>query len=72
MIVAEAKREWHAGGMPPSAKQETVAASPRSFTGQYLKPMLERAPKPELVDTKPAKKARKKAAADEPDLLAAK
>jgi hypothetical protein len=42
--------------------------------------MLERAPKPELVETKPVKKARKKpalskaegASTDQPDLLAAK
>jgi excinuclease ABC subunit A len=51
---------------------EQVAASPRSFTGQYLKPMLERAPKPELVETKPVKKARKRASAAQADLLAAK
>ena len=51
---------------------ETVAASPRSFTGQYLKPMLERAPKPMLVDTPAPKKRAKKATADQADLLVAK
>jgi excinuclease ABC subunit A len=51
---------------------EQVAANERSFTGQYLKPMLERAPKPELVETKAIRKLRKKASADQPDLLAAK
>lgn len=35
------EREWDAGGMPPSA-HEAVAAEPKSFTGQYLKPLLER------------------------------
>lgn len=51
---------------------EVVAASKRSFTGQYLKPMLERAPKVEVVETLPVKKARKKASTEQPDLLAAK
>jgi excinuclease ABC subunit A len=58
---------------------ETVAASPESFTGQYLKPLLERASvKPEVVEAAPKKaKRRAKASADEdedelPDLIAAK
>jgi excinuclease ABC subunit A len=63
---------------------ETVAAEPKSFTGQYLKPMLERASvKPQVVSS-PAKagaqarKRRKPVAEEEPaegefpDLLAAK
>jgi len=55
---------------------ETVAASPESFTGQYLKPLLERASvKPEVVEAAP-KKAKRKAKAsaevDQPDLIAAK
>ena len=53
---------------------ETVAASPDSFTGQYLKPMLERASvKPEVVESRPKKPTRsRKVAAEEPDLIAAK
>jgi excinuclease ABC subunit A len=58
---------------------EEVAACPDSFTGQYLKPLLERASvKPELVESKPRKAARstrakaKDAEADQPDLIAAK
>ena len=51
---------------------EAVAANERSFTGQYLKPMLERAPRPELIETKPVKKSRRKVAAEQPDLLAVK
>jgi excinuclease ABC subunit A len=53
---------------------ETVAASPESFTGQYLKPMLERASvKPQVVEVKPKKPARpRKVSVDEPDLIAAK
>src|SRR5438552_12753523 len=50
---------------------ETVAASPESFTGQYLKPLLERASvKPEVVETKPKKvsRARRAAASDEDEL----
>jgi excinuclease ABC subunit A len=50
---------------------ETVAASPESFTGQYLKPLLERASvKPTVVETKPKRPARsrKVAAADEDEL----
>jgi excinuclease ABC subunit A len=60
---------------------ETVAATPDSFTGQYLKPLLERARvKPQVVDAKPSRPRRsRKPAPDEPvdeedfpDLMAAK
>ncbi|HWJ42785.1 MAG TPA: excinuclease ABC subunit UvrA, partial [Solirubrobacterales bacterium] len=53
---------------------ETIAKEPSSATGQYLKPMLERASvKPVVVDSKPKKVTRsRKVAADEPDLVAAK
>jgi excinuclease ABC subunit A len=53
---------------------ETVAATAESFTGQYLKPMLERASiKPVIVDAAPKRPKRtRKIAADEPDLIAEK
>ncbi|HET7576297.1 MAG TPA: excinuclease ABC subunit UvrA [Sphingomicrobium sp.] len=58
---------------------ETVAAELKSFTGQYLKPMLERASvKPVVIPakagTQPKRKARRKASdlEDQPDLIAAK
>jgi excinuclease ABC subunit A len=55
---------------------ETVAATKASFTGQYLKPLLERASvKPEVVDTKPKRPVRSRRVPvdqDEPDLIAAK
>jgi excinuclease ABC subunit A len=57
---------------------EAIAAVPESATGQYLKPMLERASvKPVVVETKPRKPARSYRAKsreleDEPDLMAAK
>src|SRR5690349_19704021 len=61
---------------------ETVAATKASFTGQYLKPLLERASvKPQVVEVAPKrpKRSRKAAAEDEPqsedefpDLMAAK
>lgn len=56
---------------------EDVAACAESFTGQYLKPLLERASvKPEVVESKPKrpKKARKVEADEDelPDLIAAK
>jgi excinuclease ABC subunit A len=56
---------------------EAVAASANSFTGQYLKPLLERASvKPEVVERAPKKAKRKTAKAladeDQPDLIAAK
>ena len=55
---------------------ETVAATKESFTGQYLKPLLERASvKPTVVEAKPKRPARSRKAfvdEDEPDLIAAK
>ena len=64
---------------------EAVAAEPKSFTGQYLKPLLERTVRPEPVEglpssspaqagAQPPKKPRRKgsADADQPDLIAAK
>jgi excinuclease ABC subunit A len=49
---------------------EAVAAAPDSFTGQYLKPLLERASvKPEVVEAAPKKaKRRAKVSADEDQL----
>jgi hypothetical protein len=78
-------RERHAGGMPPS-DHEAVAAEPKSFTGQYLKPLLARStPSPlegegrgegrsETVRPERRRGARKKASSseDQPDLIAAK
>ncbi|MCL6729482.1 excinuclease ABC subunit UvrA [Sphingomonas hankyongi] len=53
---------------------ETIAQVAISATGQYLKPMLERASvKPIIVDVKPRKPKRtRKVDVDEPDLIAAK
>jgi excinuclease ABC subunit A len=63
---------------------EQVAAEPKSFTGQYLKPLLERAVRPEPVEglSSPSKRTRKRPALskaegtpsseDQPDLLPAK
>ena len=55
---------------------EQVAAAPKSFTGQYLKPMLERASvKPKVVETKPKKISRTRTVRideNEPSLIAAK
>jgi len=53
---------------------ETIADTPISATGQYLKPLLERARvKPVLVDMKPKKPKRsRKVEPEEPDLIAAK
>jgi excinuclease ABC subunit A len=53
---------------------ERIAEVSISATGQYLKPMLERASvKPVIVDVKPRKAKRpRKVTADEPDLIAAK
>jgi excinuclease ABC subunit A len=60
---------------------EAIADEPKSFTGAYLKPLLERSPSPlagegrgEGATTKRAKPRRKSAGADEaqPDLIAAK
>jgi excinuclease ABC subunit A len=75
-IVGEAETDCYAGSMTRRDQQETVAATKESFTGQYLKPLLERASvKPEVVETKPKRPARSRRAAvdeDEPDLIAAK
>jgi excinuclease ABC subunit A len=55
---------------------ETIAKVAVSATGQYLKPMLERASvKPVVVDVKPKKVSRSRKVAvdeDEPDLIGAK
>jgi excinuclease ABC subunit A len=55
---------------------EAIAQVPLSATGQYLKPILERASvKPKLVDVKPKKVARSRRVMvdeDEPDLIGAK
>jgi excinuclease ABC subunit A len=55
---------------------ETVAETKDSFTGQYLKPLLERASvKPQVVETKPKRPARSRRVAvdeDEADLIGAK
>jgi excinuclease ABC subunit A len=55
---------------------ERIANVAISATGQYLKPMLERASvKPKIVETKPARPKRSRKVAvdeDEPDLIAAK
>ena len=61
---------------------ETIAREPLSATGQYLKPMLERASvKPVVVESKPKKVSRSRkpvlsgdegVTVDEPDLIAAK
>jgi excinuclease ABC subunit A len=55
---------------------ETIAGVAISATGQYLKPILERASvKPKVVETKPKKVARSRRVSveeDEPDLIAAK
>lgn len=68
-IVAEAEREWHAGGMPQLAKQEDVrrmatggsaggtsAGKSRSYTGQYLAEILARS---ERIEAGPAIKLSK-------------
>jgi hypothetical protein len=63
-----------ATGMPgcmPQSDHETVAAAKDSFTGQYLKPLLERASvKPTVVEVAPkrVKRTRKASAADEDEL----
>jgi excinuclease ABC subunit A len=55
---------------------EAVAGNERSFTGQYLKPMLERAPvsSPAEAGARPVKRTRRSRSSgvDQPDLLAAK
>jgi hypothetical protein len=55
---------------------EVVAAEPKSFTGQYLKPLLQRSVRPEPIEglSSPSKKPRRKAPSepDLPDLIPAK
>jgi excinuclease ABC subunit A len=53
---------------------ERIATEPKSATGQYLKPMLERATvKPVIVATTPKRPKRsRKVEPEEPDLIAAK
>src|SRR5205085_1361937 len=53
---------------------EKIASVAVSATGQYLRPILERASvKPKVVDTKPSRPKRsRKVEADEPDLIPAK
>ena len=57
---------------------ETIAGVAISATGQYLKPILERASvKPKVVETKPRKptrssRSKSRELEDEPDLIAAK
>jgi excinuclease ABC subunit A len=54
---------------------ETVAANERSYTGQYLKPVLAKSPTISAeagVQAPKAKRRSKKAEAEQPDLLAAK
>jgi excinuclease ABC subunit A len=53
---------------------ETVAEVPISATGQYLKPILERASvKPVIVETTPKRPKRtRRVEPEEPDLIAAK
>ena len=55
-------------------RPETIAGVAESATGQYLRPMLERASvKPKVVETKPVRAKRtRKVSVDEPDLIAAK
>jgi len=50
---------------------EVIAAAPLSATGEYLKPILDRASvKPRLVESKPVRPRRpRKVAVDEPDLM---
>jgi excinuclease ABC subunit A len=55
---------------------EDVAAEPKSFTGQYLKPLLERASvqpmKPSKPKTRSSRAKSRGADEDQPDLIAAK
>ena len=61
-------------GMDLRVMPERIAEVAESATGQYLKPMLERASvKPVVVESKPRKRSRKADAdADQPDLMGAK
>jgi excinuclease ABC subunit A len=63
----------------PQSEHEDVAAEPKSATGQYLKPLLERASvqpvkaQPSKAKARTSRKARGvDADADQPDLIAAK
>ena len=52
---------------------EKVAAEPKSFTGQYLAPLLARSTRsPAEAGAQAAKKTRRKSSADKAELLAAK
>jgi len=57
---------------------EDVAAEPKSFTGQYLKPLLERAsvqpmkPQPSKSKARSSRAKSRDADEDQPDLIAAK
>ena len=65
---------YHMGYFIAEGVPETIAGVALSATGEYLKPMLERASiKPVIVD-KPVKKPKRsrRVEADEPDLIAAK
>ena len=63
-------------GCMPQSDHETVAAEPKSATGQYLRPILERASvKPKVVEAKPVRVKRSRKVTvdeDEPDLIGAK
>jgi hypothetical protein len=70
-------RAMIATGMPgcmPQRDHETVAAVPASATGQYLRPILERATvKPKVVEVAPKRPKRsRRVEPEEPDLIAAK
>jgi len=72
-------RAMIATGMPgcmPQSDHETIARVANSATGQYLRPMLERASvKPKVVESKPVRPKRSRKVTvdeDEPDLIAAK
>jgi excinuclease ABC subunit A len=63
----------------PQSDHEDVAAEPKSATGQYLKPLLERASvRPEPVEGRKVSRPKRKrspaldAGEDQPDLIAAK
>jgi len=55
---------------------EDVAAEPKSFTGQYLKPLLERAStkpaRPEHAEGHKSRRRKRSSSEDQPDLIAAK
>ncbi len=64
-IVGEAKADCHAGGMTQRPKQEAVAAEPKSATGQYLKPLLERSTTNPVIPAQAGTQPNK----DSPDLI---